>query len=89
MAGVNVPSGRNFISTGGSLLIFLAISFAVVLINIFALIPFSRFFDNVLTSLSDEYFGLSQKDGLLRRILALGEEVMFEWNNKVYKVIQD
>ncbi len=40
----------------------------------------------IVKFLSKEYFALSRKDSQLRRILALGEQVMFKWQNKIYNV---
>jgi Ca-activated chloride channel family protein len=42
--------------------------------------------DKEITFLSDEYFELSKMDIVLGKILALGEKILFKWNNKVYKI---
>jgi len=36
--------------------------------------------------LSDEYFKLARSDKQLRKILALGEKVIFEWNGEIFRV---
>ena len=42
--------------------------------------------DKMIAFASEEYFELSMQDPLLRRIMALGEQVVFKWQNKVYKI---
>jgi Ca-activated chloride channel family protein len=42
--------------------------------------------DKILTFLSDDFFKLSRKDARISRILALGEQVVFEWKGKIYKI---
>lgn len=42
--------------------------------------------DRTIKFLSDEYFELLEKVSELRRILSLGEEIIFRWNGKVYKI---
>jgi len=37
--------------------------------------------------LSDEYFELSRKDSELRKILSMGEEIIFNWNGIIYKIV--
>ncbi|HES59470.1 MAG TPA: hypothetical protein ENO18_03475, partial [Caldithrix sp.] len=37
--------------------------------------------------LSSEYFDLLQKDNKLKDILAIGEKIIFRWNNKIYKIV--
>ena len=44
--------------------------------------------DQIITFLSKQYFTFSRKDSQLRRILALGEQVIFKWDNKIYKIIE-
>ena len=39
--------------------------------------------------LSNDYFELSKKDSELNKILSLGEEVLFSWNSKIYKIYLD
>ena len=36
--------------------------------------------------LSKEYFDLLQKDNQLKDILAIGEKIIFKWDNKIYKI---
>jgi Ca-activated chloride channel family protein len=38
--------------------------------------------------LSDDYFQLMQKDNQIKDILAIGEKLLFKWNNKIYKIIE-
>ena len=42
--------------------------------------------DRIIEFLSDDYFEFSKSGEILNRILALGEEVMFRWNGKVYQI---
>ncbi len=42
--------------------------------------------NETLVFLSDKYFAFSQKNEQLRRILALGEKVLFRWDGTVYQV---
>lgn len=42
--------------------------------------------DQVIEFLSDGYFEMTKTDDLLNRILALGDQVIFQWKGKVYKV---
>jgi Ca-activated chloride channel family protein len=42
--------------------------------------------DRNIDFLSTEYFSLSKSDPELRRILALGERVLFRWEGQIYKV---
>lgn len=42
--------------------------------------------DREITFLSDAYFELVAKDPELKRILALGEEVLFRWQGKIYRI---
>lgn len=44
--------------------------------------------DENISFLSDEYFSLTRANPEARRILALGEQVMFKWDGKVYKIVE-
>ena len=44
--------------------------------------------DEKIAFLSKVYFELSKKDAQIRRILALGERVVFEWQGKVYQIME-
>lgn len=46
-------------------------------------------FDYSIKYLSDAYFNLIEKDDTIKRILALGTEVVFEWNDKTYKIFNE
>ena len=44
--------------------------------------------DKRISFLSPKYFSLSKSDSELRRILALGEQVMFRWDGKIYEIVK-
>lgn len=45
--------------------------------------------DLTLSFLSDAYFDFAKLHPELNRILALGNQILFEWNGKIIKVVQD
>ena len=42
--------------------------------------------DKMIVFLSDEYFELNKKDGELRKILALGQKLLFTWDGVMFKI---
>ena len=38
--------------------------------------------------LSQDYFDLLEKDNQIKDILAVGEKVIFKWDNKIYKIVE-
>ncbi|MFQ5605800.1 MAG: VIT domain-containing protein [bacterium] len=42
--------------------------------------------DFEMAFLSDDYFALSRKNAQINKILALGEQVLFRWENKIYRI---
>lgn len=40
-----------------------------------------------ITFLSDDYFELAKSDKQLRKILALGEKLVFEWDGRIYQIV--
>ncbi len=42
--------------------------------------------DNIIKFLSDEYFQLVKKNSELKKILSLGEEILFRFDGEVYKI---
>jgi len=42
--------------------------------------------DKTIIFMSDEYFELVEQASELKKILSLGEEVVFEWNGDIYKI---
>jgi Ca-activated chloride channel family protein len=45
--------------------------------------------DRTITYLSDSYFSLLSAQPELKKIFALGENLMFEWDGTVYKIVQE
>ncbi len=45
--------------------------------------------DRTVKFLSKAYFELSKKDRLLAKILSIGEEVLFRWEGKVYRIVPE
>ena len=39
--------------------------------------------------LSDEYFNLLQKNDQIKNILAVGEKIVFKWEGKIYKIVDE
>ena len=38
--------------------------------------------------LSQDYFDLLQKDNQIKDILAIGEKILFKWENEIYKIVE-
>ena len=45
--------------------------------------------DRIIEFLSDDYFEFSKSDETLNRILALGDQVLFQWKGKLYQIKSD